>query len=172
VPIELAYVPWDGSASILVFYTDATSSERRQWVALARKTVISTLVEPATSFQSFGPFVMKLPRLARLRHHPHFEELDVGAAFCLLKSIDDPEGSVAPKDAIELDDHSLGIDETSRLWFELDLASVELTAPSARLRLRCVTHGESAMKTIFSILATTLRPPHLPALDQIRSLLR
>ena len=174
VPIELAYVPWDHSASILVFYTEATGSERRQWLALARKTVIATQVEPATSFASFGPFVMKLPRLARLRHHPHyphFEELDFGASYCLLKSIDDPEGPVAPKDAIELDDHVFGSDETSRQWFELDLASIELTSPSDGLRLRCVTHGESAMKTVFAILATALRPPHLPVLDHIHSLL-
>jgi hypothetical protein len=172
VPIELAYVPWDGSASILVFYTDATGSERRQWLALARKTVIATQVEPATSLESFGPFVIKLPRLARLRHHPHLEELDVGASYCLLKSIDDPEGPVAPKDAIELDDHIFGSDETSRLWFEVDLAIVELTSRSAGLRLRCVTHGESAMKTVFSILTTMHRPPHLPALDQIRTLVK
>jgi hypothetical protein len=173
VPIELAYVPWDHSATVLVFYTDATGSLRRPWLALARKTVISTQVEPATSFQSIGPFVMKLPRLARVRQLPHFVELDVGRSFCLLKSIDDPEGPVAPKDALGLDDHTLASDETSRLWYELpDVVSIELTAQSARLRLRCVTHGESAMKTIFSILVTSFRPPHLPALDQIRSLLR
>jgi hypothetical protein len=107
-------------------------------------------------------------------HHTTFDELADGPNYCLAKSIDDPEGAVAPKDAFRSDTHHFTADETQKDWFTEEgiAVAVEITMPSLALRIRCLASATQGMKTLFALLDTMRRRPKVDMLEHIHLLLQ
>jgi hypothetical protein len=173
VLIELAYIPWHRQATRIELYSSASGAERARWSRLARSIVTSTQVTPASSFHRFGPFVVAIPRRVVVLHHATFDELQDGISYCLVKSIDDPEGPVAPADAFGFEGDNIASDSKQKDWFAGDGIGVwtEITLPSHGLRIRCFAATKRELETLFTLLDTMRKPPRLEMLERIHGLL-
>jgi hypothetical protein len=170
--VELAYVPWNREATLIMIYSDASAEELTRWHQLAGRMILATQVEPAVTEARVGPYVMRVPRAWTVTRHATFDELASRSERCAIRSIDDRDHSV-PSDATNLRKRTWrGPDDEEWVWQVGDRMFYEFTSSDAGVRTRCEATDWPALKMVLEMMQSGRRAPWIPALARIHSLLR
>ena len=166
--VELAYVPWNREATLIMIYSDASAKELPKWQRLAGRMIHATQVEPEVTIEHVGPYVMRVPRAWTVTRHATFDELASRGERCTIRSIDDPDHSV-PSDATNL---RRSWDDEGWLWGVGDRLFYEFTNSDAGVRTRCEASDGEVLKVVVRFVQSGRRAPRITALARIHSLLR